>query len=141
MMDEKLRLPRDVTSFDELVESEAGRAFILSQLDPKSDAIRPTHTFRSSSRCDSVWYEVYDDDSLWFNGNDGAQIWSDFRDFVYTHLDGFGRTEKGLCWTEEEREASTQPFAWVIEEIDKELAILSYEGDEAAARAAVMGDG
>lgn len=132
-----IHIPSAWDSIDNLMTCEAGRAYVLRQLDDQSNAIPPEYEFHSSRTSgDPSCYRVYSDDSLWLANNAEDEVWSDYRDFVQDSLlKGLHWT---LCWTQEEREAADyHSNPWLIDDMDKQLLLLSCDGDEDAAHALV----
>lgn len=66
------------TSFDELLDCQAGQAFVAAQLNGN---VQPIASFRSS-RSSSCSYDVFGDGSLWFHSNAEDEVWADSSFFV-----------------------------------------------------------
>ena len=136
---ESIHIPSGWRSLDDLMAWEAGRAYVLRQLDRHSSAVQPDHEFHSSRTSgDPSCYWVYSDGSLWFVNNAEDDVWGYYRDFIEnTLLDGL-RFRKGLCWNGHEYQASDY-FAdpWLIDDMDRQLLLLYCDGDDGAARALV----
>ena len=131
-----IHIPSAWDNLDNLMTCEAGRAYVLRQLDRDSSAIPPDHEFHSSRTSgDPSCCRVYSDGSLWFVNNAEDEVWSDYRDFVQDSMLKGLRFTKGLCWTEEEY-AAADYFSnpWLIDDMDKQLLLLSCDGDDEAAR-------
>lgn len=128
---ESIRLPAawdKETAFD-LLQISAGRAYVCEQLGVE---IACEHSFRSSrENCDSAWYEVYEDGSLWFRNNAEDEVWSDYRDFVTNSLLPGLRVSSDMVWDESETD---DPKAVELDGMDKALLLLFHDGDEMAAR-------
>jgi hypothetical protein len=128
----------DNSSIEDLMECEAGRAYILNQLDPKSEAIQPEQRCESSRKnCDAARYKIYEDGSLWFVNNAEDEVWSDYMDFVQDSLlPGLEAqaSRPGMCWSEDESSESDEINAWSIDEMDQQILLRYCDDDEAKAR-------
>jgi hypothetical protein len=116
---------------DDLMECEAGQAYILRQLDPKSRAIKPIHVCESSSGgVDSSWYEIYEDRSLWFVNNAADEVWTDYTDFVeMSLLPGIEADEtlrRGLSWNEDAIMDSDDISNSWLSEMDQQILLLYF---------------
>lgn len=126
------------SSMEDLLSCEAGRAYVLDQLDSSSKAIQPEQVFQSSRKnCDAAWYKIYSDGSLWFVNNAQDEVWSDYTDFVQQSLlPGIAASaaQKGMCWDEEEAAESDDFNAWSLDQMDREILTKYADDDEEAAR-------
>ena len=136
----EIRLPaawNQAQTFD-LLQLEAGRHYILDQMDSSSTAIQPEHVFNSDNpRSDTASYSVYSDGSLWFKNNAEDEIWADFRDAVSEHLIRGIEAQQITHWTQDEVDASDDQAARCPDNMDRQLLLLSCDGDEDAARESI----
>lgn len=137
---EPIRKPAAWTnaSLDDLFDCEAGRAYVLEQLDPHSRAIAPDAAFTSDREGhDSATYEVYCDHSMWFHNNAEDEVWFDFRDFVAEQLiPGIEASSHGsrLFWSADDEGFGDEMSDWALDRMDRELLLRYCDGDVTQAR-------
>lgn len=81
-MSEKIRKPAgwEHSSLDDLLELDAGRAYVAEQLD---GLVSPDVTFHSSRKqSDSCSYQLFEDGSIWFSSNAQDEVYLQVHDFV-----------------------------------------------------------
>ena len=124
----EIHLPRGWESADDLMTCEAGRAYILSQLDPRSEAIEPDYYFSSSNpRADACSYRIFSYGSLWFVNNAEDEVHSDARDWTVDNLvNSSNKLWDKRSWYEYDGCDCT-----VIDAMDRELLIHVLGEDEA----------
>jgi hypothetical protein len=124
-MPRKIHKPADWESgtFEELLEIEAGQAYVANQL---GGDVSPVAVFKSSrENMDTASYELFADNSLWFINNARDEVWSDAGDFAQ-QLDF-----DGVFWEDIPERNELGNAGMLVDEMDKNLLIHLW-GEELA---------